>query len=157
MAAGMRVTDSTSADRLVTAFKMIDAGSVDRTITVGRIIGPDGVDRVFYDTAGTSSFAASASPASVNGHGNGSATTANVTITPTGGTAPYFHAWTLISHSNATNPTIGSAAAATTSFTQTNIGAGEVDTATFRDTITDSAGNSTTVNVNTTFFDTSLL
>jgi hypothetical protein len=109
-------------DRLITAFKVIDAGGTDRTITVGRVIGPDGADRVFYDTAGTSSFAATADHGTRSGSGNGTATTNTVIVTPTGGTAPYHHAWTLISHSNATNPTVNSPSSGTTTFTQTNIG-----------------------------------
>lgn len=157
MAAGFQVTDSGSIDRAIMAFKMIDAASVDRTIVEGRLIGPDGVDRVFYDTAGTASFSASPDHSHRFGTGNGSATSNAVVITATGGTAPYSYAWTIITYTNGTSPTVGSPASATTTFTQTNLAAGDVDTATFRCTVTDSASNSTTVDVDASFVDTSLL
>jgi hypothetical protein len=159
MAARIRVRDSGGTLRTLTQIRARDSGGTLRTITRIRARDQNNVLRVVYDTTGASTFAATADHSTRNGSGNGTATTTTVVVTPTGGTAPYFHAWTVIAHSNATNPTIGSAASATTNFTQTNIGVGEVDTATFRDTVTDSAtpANSTTVDVDAHFFDTSTL
>jgi hypothetical protein len=159
MAAGFQVIDDSSTDRTITAFQVIDAAGVDRTIVEGRVIGPDRGDRVFWDTAGTSSFAGSASPTGVHGAGNATATTNATTATVTGGTPPYSHAWSIVSHTNSTLPTINTPAGATTTFTQTNIAAGNVDDAVFRDTVTDSAtpANSTTIDVSAAFLDTSTL
>jgi hypothetical protein len=157
MTARVRVRDSGGTLRTLTRIRVRDSGGTLRTLTRIRVRDAGNVLRVVYDTTGASSFAATADHGTRSGSGNGTATTNTVIVTPTGGTAPYHHAWTLISHSNATNPTINSPSSGTTTFTQTNLGAGEADTATFRDTVTDSAtpANSTTVDVIANFFDTS--
>jgi hypothetical protein len=159
MAARLRVRDSGGTLRTITQFRVRDDTNVLRTITRIRVRDANNVLRVVYDTTGASSFAATASPGTVHGIGNGTATTGNTTVTPTGGIAPYFHAWTRISYTNSTPPTIGSASSATTNFTQTNLSAGGADSAVFRDTVTDSAvpPNSVTVDVNATFVDSSTL
>lgn len=67
-------------------------------------------------------------------------TTASVTITPSGGVPSYTHAWTQLGTSTLTW-TIGSPAAATTSFTAQNVPEGTIEVVTFKDTVTDAAGN----------------
>ena len=59
------------------------------------------------------------------------------TATASGGTAPYTYAWTKVSGDSIT---IDSASAATTTFRATSVAAGEMRTATFRCTATDSTG-----------------
>lgn len=159
MAARTRMRDTGGTLRTITQLRGRDESNVLRTFTRVRARDAGNVLRVVYDTTGASSFAATASPANTHGIGNGSATTNTTTVTPTGGTAPYFHAWTRVSYTNSTPPTINSPTAATTTFTQTNLDAGGVDRAVFRDTVTDSAvpPNSTTVDVNAFFVDSSTL
>jgi hypothetical protein len=79
--------------------------------------------------------------------GTVSVTTASVLASPSGGIAPYTYAWTRIDAS-AYTWTIGSAAAATTSFTGTNIPDGVATFATFRVTVTDAAGRKATADIN---------
>lgn len=139
--------------------RMRDAGGTLRTITRIRMRDASNQLRVVYEPSGATAFAVSASPGTVNGHGNGTATTGNTTAAASGGTPPYSYAWTLTDHTNSTPPSIGSASAATTSFTQTNIAAGDVDTADFRVTATDSAvpANTATDDVHAIFVDSSTI
>lgn len=157
MVARVRLRDATSTLRTITRIRARDASNTLRTITRIRARDANNVLRVVYDTTGASSFSLSASRLTVGGKGNGVATTVSTTITPTGGTAPYTHAWTLITSTNGTDPTANSPAAATTTFTQTNIAADDADTATFRDTVTDSASNTATIDIACTFTDISLV
>jgi hypothetical protein len=86
-------------------------------------------------SAATGALSATANVSSVYGTGQAGTviTTGGVTITPTGGTAPYTYAWAKQSGDtvNVTAPT-----AATTTFSQTG-GAGEVFNATYCCTVTD--------------------
>lgn len=94
--------------------------------------------------AASIALASTPSSASVIGSSNAvgpaNVTTASVTITPTGGVAPYAHAWTQLGTSTLTW-TIGTPAGATTSFTATNEPEGTSEVVTFKDTVTDAAGN----------------
>jgi hypothetical protein len=96
MTARIRVRDSGGTLRTLTRIRARDSGGTLRTLTRIRVGTQNNVLRVVYDTTGASSFAATADH-SRSGSGNGTATTTTVVVTPTGGTAPYFHAWTLIS------------------------------------------------------------
>lgn len=159
MAARIRVRDSAGTLRTIdgtgsTRIRARDASNTLRTITRIRARDPSNVLRVVYDVTGASSFAATANYSIV--YGSSSSTTvvtSSVTVTPTGGIAPYFHAWTLVSSTNLTAPTVNSPAAASTAFTQTNVDPAVDDQAVFRDTVTDSAtpANSTTVDVTGVF------
>jgi hypothetical protein len=152
MTARLRLRDSSSTIRTITRLRMRDAGGTLRTISRARMRGPDNVLRIVYDPSGASSLAGSASPSSVAGtSATTTVTSASTTVTATGGTAPYTYAWTVIAYDNATSPTVTSAAAATTTFQQTNVGAGEVYYATFRCTITDNVGNTAKVDVTGSF------
>jgi hypothetical protein len=147
MTASLRILDAAPTDRMVTAMQVIDAGSVDRTVVEGRIFDMNGIDRVFFTTAST--LAASASPETVSGFtsGSGTCTTNNVTVTPSGGVSPYTYAWAVVSHDSGVAPTADAPSAATTAFSQTSIGANEYYSATFRCTVTDDLGDTTTVDV----------
>jgi hypothetical protein len=138
MTAGISLYDGAPTNRALTAIQVLDGGGVDRTITEGRVLGPDGTDRIFYATA--PALSASADPSIVSGgsFATGTATTNLTVVTPTGGTAPYSYAWTLVSHTSGTNPTIGTPANNNTTFTQTGLGTGANEEAVFRCTVTDS-------------------
>lgn len=91
----------------------------------------------------SSSLSADISPASATGYGNSGAaaniTTNAVTAKPTGGVAPYSYAWAQKTTGSYTW-TIGSAAAATTSFTGQTVAPGTADQVTFEVTVTDATG-----------------
>lgn len=97
-----------------------------------------------FVSGGGSSIAVTLNPTSVSGFGNSGAsanvTTGNVTATPSGGVAPYTFAWAQKGGSGNTW-TIGSAAAATTSFTCQALAAGATDETLFEVTVTDSLGS----------------
>lgn len=159
MSAGFQIIGTTGLNRVITAINVRDAGGTDRVIKTGRIRGPDKGDRVFFDTTGAASFSASASPASVFGHGAGTATSGVTTVTVTGGTPPYFHSWACTQHDNSTPPTATAPASASTAFTQTNLGSDQGYSSTWVDTVTDSAvpPNSATATVRASFWDSSTL
>ena len=91
----------------------------------------------------------SAVSGSSNATGAANITTASVVVTPSGGIAPYTHAWTQTS-SSALTWTIGAASAATTSFTAQSVPEGTSDSVIFQDTVTDAVGNKAAVSVSAT-------
>lgn len=147
----LRTIDGSGSSRI----RARDDGGTLRTITRIRVRDQNNVLRVVYDPAGTSTFTATAFPESVSGFssGTGTVTTGSTTVTPAGGTAPYIHAWTVISFDGGVSPTVSSPSSDTTSFVQTSVGNDDYFTATFRDTVTDSASpaNTTTVDVDAGF------
>jgi hypothetical protein len=151
MTARLRIRDDTNTLRTIdgtgsTRIRMRDSGNTLRTLTRIRMRDPDNVLRVVYDVSGASSFSASASPTGIAGHTAGTTITTRITtVTATGGTPPYTYAWTKLSWTNATPPTINSPAAAATTATQTNCS--DVDNATIRCTVSDSASNHATADV----------
>ena len=68
-------------------------------------------------------------------------TTDAATGVGSGGTAPYTYAWTIVSHSSVTLPTANTPAAASTTFTQTGLGVGVVEEASWICTVTDADSN----------------
>lgn len=154
MAAGLQVIGPGPTDRTITAIRATGPDGVDRNITEGRVIGPDGVDRVFWQTVSPLSAIASPDPVSGTTFGTGTATTNATTVTPSGGTAPYTYAWTRVSYEASVAPSITSAAAASTTFTQTGIGTGESYGAVFRCTVTDANGLTATADVSAIWSDT---
>lgn len=103
------------------------------------------VSALLATTGTTASLNLSVTPGSAYGShfGPGTAGTNTVTVSVSGGTPPYSHSWAKFSGDTFT-VTIPSAA--TTSFTA-NVGYGEVKTAIYRDTVSDSAGRSFTIDV----------
>lgn len=149
----LQIIDGTATDRAITALSIIDGGGVDRVIQQLRIIDASGTDRLIYSTA--SPLSLSASPTEVSGGtpGGSPATTDSTTATPADGTAPYTYAWTLVSYTAATAPTVLSPTSATTQFRQTGISPNDTVTATFRCTVTDALSNTATTDVLAIFFD----
>lgn len=113
-----------------------DASNVLRAAPAAVIRDAGNVLRSFF-----TSITAAASPNVVSGAVSSStaaaATTDNTKATPTGGIAPFNYLWSAIS---GTGWTIGSATAATTSFTSPAVAAGSTVVATFSCKITDSSG-----------------
>lgn len=136
----IRLRDASGTLRTVTQLRMRDAGGTLRTITRVRLRDQNNVLRIVYDPAGASTFSASPDSIATAGFGVGTATTGTITVTPSGGTAPYSHAWTLIEASHgSTNPTATLPASDVTAFQQTNMDPGEIYSSTWRDTVTDSS------------------
>lgn len=108
-------------------------------------------------TAGGGSLVASISPSSLSGVGTNVVSTgdgggsSSCTVTPSGGTGPYSYAWTKVS---GTTITVSSPAAATTGFSTTLI-PGQLVTAVYRCTVTDSLLATATADVSITLFDNS--
>lgn len=104
------------------------------------------VDTYVNVTIGRTSLSVSLSPTSLSKVGaTSSLTTASVTATPSGGTAPYAYAWTKLSGDAIT---CNSPSAATTTFTASGLAAGGADrTATYRCTVTDSAAVSAVADI----------
>jgi hypothetical protein len=148
MAAGIKVIDAASADRALSAISVIDPNGTSRNLLEMRVIDTGGTDRLVFSTGG-GALAVSATPASVGGSSlsTGSITSGATTVSASGGTAPYTHAWTLISYDNLTPPVVNFPTAATTNFTQSNINYNETYSAVFRDTVTDAALATATVDV----------
>lgn len=116
-------------------------------VGAGAITLPTG----FYGKSGTPAFSASNNgPANAAGAGP-SQTTNSVTVTPSGGTAPYSYAWAKDSGDtiSANSPT-----AATTSFTGSTAD-GETASAVFTCTVTDNVGAKAYTSVVVTLTDTS--
>lgn len=89
---------------------------------------------------------ASVAPGSASSSGGATSQTTNtVTVTPSGGTSPYTYAWTWLS--GGTGITIGSATAATTSFSATGLTSGETRSGVARCTVTDAVSATYTVDV----------
>lgn len=78
--------------------------------------------------------------------GAGYCATGDVTITPSGGVAPFTYAWVKLSGNGSVNNPSGS----TTSFFD-NLANGAITTGTFRCTVTDALGSTTTVDEAATF------
>lgn len=133
------IRDSAGTARTITAIQVRDASNTPQDISELWVRDSNNVPRLVFSVAPP--MTAAAAPSTVSGFtlGTGLATTGNTTVTPTGGTAPYSYAWSLISYDNSTPPTAGSPTAATTNFTQTNIGIGQDFSATWRCTVTDSS------------------
>lgn len=139
---------------MVARIRMRDAGGVSRTITRVRIRDETGTLRTIKrvrgrDASGTlrtymDALAVVISPATADGYVAGTVTqdvtTGSVLASVTGGTAPYTYAWAQTGTPSPYTWTIGTAAAASTTFTATALPVGVVATQVFRVTVTDAAG-----------------
>ena len=80
-----------------------------------------------------------------------SATTGNVTATPTGGLGPYTYSWALVSSTGGDSTVIANSTQATTTFSKPNIPAYTIYTDIFRVTITDYFGATATADFSIIF------
>ena len=147
----INVTDDTTADRLITEIEVTDAGNVNRAITEIRVIDSSGTDRIVFPGGGEMMLTATPDSVFAFTSGGDPAVTNTTTITVDGGTAPYTYAWTVQSYSSLVSPTVDNPTSATTSFTQTGIGASDYQYATFRCTVTDTTSSTATIDVTGTF------
>lgn len=133
------VRDQLSLQRQPDIIQVRDAANVPRQINQIWIRDSNNVPKLVYSLAPP--MTAVASPSSVFGRtsGTGIANTGFTTVTPTGGTAPYTYAWTLVEYDGSAPPTATAANAATTRFTQTGIFSEENYTARWKCTVTDSS------------------
>lgn len=139
---GINVIDPAGTDRSITGINVVDPAGTDRALVQINVIGPDGADRVVWTSGGgSSSLAVSASPMTVSGVGRSSTVITDATnATPSGGTPPYTHSWSVLDYDNDTlPPRIAQPTSPTTTFTQRYVPRGGNSSATFRDTVTDSA------------------
>jgi hypothetical protein len=104
--------------------------------------------RVELESATSAPYGVGASPSAVYGGylGSSTVTTNAVTVTPTGGTAPYTYAWAYVSGDTFT---IDASTAATTTFTRT-VGSSTMYSAVYRCTVTDAAAATATIDVTVT-------
>jgi hypothetical protein len=145
MVARVRVRHGGAA-RLLTSVKAKHLGSL-RTIRTIKVMN-NGVLRTVYSAA--SSLSASADDSTVVAISeDATISTQTVTITPSGGQAPYNYSWAVTSFTGSPTPTISSASFASTYFTQTGVSAS--DSAVFTCTVTDNLGDEVEVAVNVTF------
>ena len=118
----------------IARLKIMDTG--DNLRTVGTFVTP---------------LSASASPASassiVQSDTTISVTTNSVSVVATGGLTPISYAWSVLTYSAGTAPTIASPSATTTTFTQASVAPDTFQTATFRCVATDAVGQTATVDV----------
>jgi len=133
------IRDATNTPRTITAIQVRDATNTVRAISEMWVRDSNNVSRLVFSLAPP--MTASAFPETVGGFtlGTGVATTSDTVVTPSGGTAPYSYAWTLLTYDNAAPPTATAPTSATCGFTQTGIGIGEDYSATWRCTVTDSS------------------
>lgn len=101
-------------------------------------------------SAGGGSLTATKSPSSAFGSGQNTITTGSVTITASGGAAPYSYAWTKVSGDTFT---IGSASLATTNFSGAPGPYNEMS-AVYKCIVTDANSDSFAMNVNVSAYDT---
>lgn len=142
------VRDAANTERTITEIQVRDATNTPRDITEVWVRDSNNVSRQVF---GGTPLSVTVDPEIAGGiaYGGGVVTTGTVVATPAGGTAPYTHAWTVISHSNASSPSVDSPTSATTTFTQTNVF--DEDNAVFRDTVTDDQGATATADVSAFF------
>lgn len=146
------VRDDTNTPRTISEIVVRDGDNVSRTISEIWVRDTTNTPRLVFSTA--SPLSAVASDYNVFGYdsGTGTANSTATTITPSGGTAPYTYAWSLVSYTAGVAPTPSAPSAATTLFIQTGIGPGDYYVAVFRCTVTDAALNTTTVDINASFY-----
>lgn len=77
--------------------------------------------------------------------------TGAVGATVTGGLAPFAYSWSVIAFTAGATPTFASPTAATTNITQTGLGVNEFVTATLQVSVTDSAGQTDSVQFEASF------
>jgi hypothetical protein len=156
MAAVLKIRDAAGTLRTITQVKVRDGGNTLRTCSFVKVRDTTNTLRTVYSTG--AALSASASPSFTFGItlGTGTAVTDSTTVTPSGGTAPYTYAWTVLSYTHpTTSPTINNPTSATTAFTQTGIVPGGGYGAVMRCTVTDAAAATTTVDVDASFTDAS--
>lgn len=132
------VRDETNTPRTITAIQVRDGGNVARNLSEVRVRDSNNVSRQVFTTG--AALSVSIAPEAVFGvsYGTGICITNTATATPAGGTAPYTYAWSVLSHSNATPPTINSPTTSGTKFTQP--GVPTFDDAVFECVVTDDLG-----------------
>lgn len=112
-------------------------------------------DNINNTAASGGDLSAMADPSyAFNISGTGTVVSSSVTVTASGGTPSYSYAWTKVSGDDIS---VVSASSDTTTFQATGVTSGEIRTAVFRCTVTDSAGSpaTTTVDVSVTLGDAS--
>lgn len=148
----LHIRDAAGASHVVDGVFFRDADGDLQTIDAIRVRDTGGVSRLIYSTAPDLTLICAPDNVIGGTFGSGTATTDESVATPTGGTAPYTYAWTLISYTAGVPPTIDSPSADTTTFTQTGIGPGDGFFAVFRCTVTDDDSNTATADVGATFY-----
>lgn len=144
----MKRWDGAAFIDLTVAKRWDGAAWVDLTVAK-RWDGSAWIDIPLPGGGGGGTLTASASPGSASGYEADDAmfvnvTSNSVTVTPAGGTAPYSHLWVKVSGDS--SPLISSTTAATVSWTG-SVPRWQSKSATWKDTITDSLGATTSINI----------
>jgi hypothetical protein len=140
------IRDETSTPRTITELIIRDGTNTPRTITELWIRDASNIPRLVFNPGGGATLSVTVAPDPTNkvaGDGSGVGTTPAVTATVVGGTAPFTYAWTTISYTSGIPPTVNSPTAAVTTFTQTGMAHGDVESAVFRVTVTDALAATT--------------
>jgi hypothetical protein len=134
------------AQRTVTSVRARHLGAL-RTIRTIKVMH-GGTLRTVYTTAAP--LAVNITPTtSINFGPSSTVTSEVVTATATGGEGAKTYEWEVVSHTDASEPTISSPSSASTAFTQTGVTASE--SAVFRVTVTDSEGATATDTISVSF------
>lgn len=134
MAAQIRMRDAGGVLRTIKRIRMRDASGTLRTIQRIRMRDAAGVLRTVFQYL-TATIAATLSASASGAASSGVVTSANETVTVTGGTAPYTYAWERVAGNLAVVAT--APAAATTSFQATVTDSGSPYVTYFQVTVTD--------------------
>lgn len=155
MAISFKVRDGANTQRTVAAWAVWDGDAAEQDVAAAydRITG--NASELFFNPSGSDTLSLVITPDSVSGSssGSGTATTDNATGTPSGGTAPYTHLWTLDVYTGATPPTADTDTHAATAFTLTGMDPSGIYGAQFTDTVTDALGNTASATVQVFFAD----
>lgn len=137
----IRQVDVSATARRWTNVRCIIAGPVTKSATLIRLVTPSGV-KTLYDEAsgGSNSLVLIASPYSAGGGSKGTTvTTVPVTVSVSGGTAPYTHSWNLDTSDGVAAAEPLSPTSATTAFRGSGVDP-DGGSATFSDNVTDANG-----------------
>jgi hypothetical protein len=153
MTIGLFIRDGGNVLREISELIIRDAGNVARTISELWIRDATNTPRLVFNPSGSLTLTVTASPESVSRVviGISTATTPTTTATPSGGTPPYAHLWTLTYHDGPAPPTATAPSGDVTAFTQTGMFPDEAYTSEWLDTVTDDNGATATDTVTANF------
>lgn len=150
---GITALDAGGVSRTITTMKVLD-GSTLRTIFRAKVMDADGTTLRTVATF-SPAMTASAFPIAIDGTAASSSsvpvTTNAVTITPSGGTAPYTYAHSVLAYAGGGAIGFSNISSANTTVTLVNVAPSDSEIATLRCTVTDAFGQTATADYDATF------